>query len=135
MPAKSQQQQHIDDITQTLQRLDAAGRGVSDRVSRIEPVVGDLVSAIQHVGGKLDQVESATSQLSQICQAVVNHSNVGGQASNQNIKMLNGRIKRLERDSWTMLALIFVVMVGTGWMILDLQAKVQRLDPIGQVRK
>ena len=135
MPTKSQHQQHIDDITQTLQRLDAAGRGVSDRVNRIEPVVGDLVAAIQHVGSKVDQVESATNQLSQICQAVVNHSNVGSQASSQNLKMLNSKIKRLERDAWMMLALIFVIMVGTGWMILDLQARMQRLDPIGQVSK
>lgn len=134
MPTKSQQQ-HIDDIARTLQRLDAAGRSLSDRVSQVEPIVGDLVSAIQHVGGKVDQVESATNQLSQICQAVVNHANTGSSVSNQNIRSLNQKIKRMERDIWLMIALIFFGGGTLVYICMDLHVRIQRTTPIGQVAK
>jgi len=135
MPTKSQQQQHIDDIAQVVQRLDTAGRSLSDRVSRVEPVVSDLVAAIQHVGGKVDQVESATNQLSQICQAVVNHANTGSSVSNQNIRSLNQKIKRMERDIWLMIALIFVGGGTLSYICMDLNVRIQRLTPIGQVAR
>jgi ABC-type transporter Mla subunit MlaD len=127
MVAKSQQQQHIDDIHATLARLDAAGKGVSDRLARVEPVVGNLVDAIQHVGAKVDQVESATNHLTGICQAVVNHANTSGKVANQNKAVLAGEIKRLKRDIWVMLALIFVFGGVTSYMCFDLQAKYLRL--------
>lgn len=135
MSAKSQQQQHIDDIANTLARLDAAGKGVSDRVARVEPVVGNLIDAIQHVGAKVDQIEAATNQLSGICQAVVNHTNAGGKAANQNKAVFAEEIKRLKRDAWLMMILIFVSGATTLYISFDLQAKYLQLTTPSQVAR